>query len=606
MTGWRYSQDAGGTPRPSGGWWVAVAALLLVVEVSLPTGRARAATTIVNTATLGYDLADGRHTLLSNSTATDVTSGHSIKGVVKDENGVPVRSARVDAKSKNATRADAVTATAVTDVAGAYALAGLAAGTYDVYITADGRVPEVLPGITVGPDTPAVALETRAPAAESWPRGLYMAALPFSFATADLGAALGRVSGLKAARWVPDKAGGHYVYYGQDATFPATAPGLGYWIQVGPGEVLGVAQPGTPLDESRPYAVPLTAGWNMVGNPFCTDLEWAGVEVRANGQTVSLETAAQNNWVRPYAWTYDPAAGEYVLVDAAYPGARRTLPVWQACWVRALVDCDLLMAPTGAAAKSATAATRSAQSAPAWSLQLVTRVGELRDGFNYMGVYANAASCDGRGKLQTPPRLSPYVDLSFGDGRAAAADLATDFRPPAAGRAEWDFVVRSDLADARVEITWPDLSEVPDRYCVTLVDVDAKRRQYMRTTGSYVFNTGAGGGERHFKIEVDPTPWARLQVGNLQQVMGRAAGATVAYDVSSPAAVDIEVRTLAGQSVKVLARGARAAAGTNMITWDGTDSSGRMMANGPYLCAISAVTEEGQAVKGMRTIILKR
>jgi flagellar hook assembly protein FlgD len=88
--------------------------------------------------------------------------------------------------------------------------------------------------------------------------------------------------------------------------------------------------------------------------------------------------------------------------------------------------------------------------------------------------------------------------------------------------------------------------------------------------------------------------------------MGRAAGATVAYDVSSPAAVDIEVRTLAGQSVKVLARGARAAAGTNMITWDGTDSSGRMMANGPYLCAISAVTEEGQAVKGMRTIILKR
>jgi hypothetical protein len=31
-----------------------------------------------------------------------------------------------------------------------------------------------------------------------------------------------------------------------------------------------------------------------------------------------------------------------------------------------------------------------------------------------------------------------------------------------------------------------------------------------------------------------------------------------------------------------------------------------MMPNGPYLCSISAVTDEGQAVKGMRTVILTR
>ena len=590
-------------PGSFGRSFAKVTALALIL--GLTSGACvNAATTIVNTAVLAYDADDGRRTLESNPVATVVTRAQSITGRVKDELGMPVKSARVDAKQTSraslvatATSDTTFVASAVTDADGAYALDGLAAGTYDIYISAEGLTMGVVPGIAVGPDTPVVTLETRVPAAKSWPQGLYMLALPFGFADADPAAVFGRASGLKLARWAPGQPGG-YVYYARDSGFPPFAPGLGYWLQVGAGDVLTLQQPGTPTDESAPRIVPLHPGWNMVGNPFPATTEWASVQVRANGQTVSLDTAGRNNWVRPYGWSYNPEGREYVLVDASYRGASRALAVWQACWVRAMIACELVI-PSPGTQTGAASATRSPAPAPEWSLQLVARVGDLRDSFNYLGVAA-----DSRLSLQSPPQLSPYVDLSFSDGRAA--DLATDFKPPVAGPLAWDFVVRSDLPRAQVELTWPDLSRVPSRYRVTLIDLDAQRRQYMRTTSSYVFNTGDAGGDRHFEIEVDPTPWARLQVGNLQQVVGRASGLTITYDLSSPAVVDIEVRTLAGQLVRVLARGASASAGTNMIGWDGTDSSVRMMPNGPYLCAISAMTEEGQAVKGMRTVILTR
>lgn len=575
---------------------MAAAGLLLA---GLLAGGLAADTTISNVATLAYQTADGEHAVQSNAALTTVSSGYAIKGYVRDETGAPVAGARVDASQT--TRA---AASDVTDASGYYEITGLAAGTYDVYVTASGRPTELLDSITLTAESSVVTLDTRVPPAAPWQPGLYLCAVPFEFENPDPAAVFGSAAGLKLARWTADAAGGSYTYYGQAGSFPGLAPGVGFWLAASDATALALQQAGAPVTEAAPFAIPLSAGWNMVGNPFCGEVEWGAVQVRRGGETVSLETAAHNAWIRPYAWAYDPAAKQYVLLDAAYPGARRILPVWEACWVRALVPCQLLVAPPGSRAADPDLPTRSAPAAPAWSVQLIARAGELCDSFNYMGVEDGGAA-DSRQNLQSPPPVSPYVDLSFGNGRAAA-DLATDFKPPVAGRAVWDLMVRSDVPNAQVVLTWPDLSDVPERYRLMLVDQDGSRRQYMRTTSSYVFNTGAQGGERHFQIEVDSTPWARLQVNNIQPIAGRASGLTISYDLSSPAAVDIEVRSLAGQLVKTLARGAATSAGTNLFTWDGTDLSGRMMANGPYLCAISAVTEEGQAVKGMRTIILTR
>jgi hypothetical protein len=575
-----------------------IAAAVMLASIAVFGGALGAETIVSNTATLAFEVQGGGQLVQSNAADVTIFEGYAIRGRVLDEEGAPVQGARV-----NATQTTRAVATATTDADGDYALTGLAAGTYDLLVTASGRATELIPGVALGSGSSVATVEARMPETKSWRGGLYLLGVPFQFQNPDP-AAVFSASSFKLARWVPGSAGGGYVYYGQSSAFPGLAPGTGVWLAIGDTADLALLQPGAPASEQAPFVVPLRAGWNMVGNPFCGDIEWSAVQVRRDGQTLSLEAAAQYGWIRPYAWSYDPIAKQYVLLDAAYPGAGKVLPVWQACWVRALMPCELLIAPPGTSAPAGVIA-RSVTSSPQWKVQLIARTGELCDSFNYMGV-DGAAGATSRANLQSPPPGSPYVDLSFSGSRGAAADLATDFKPPVAGKVTWDFVVRTDVANAQVILTWPDLSDVPDRYRLMLVDQDAQRRQYMRTTSSYVFNTGAQGGERHFQIEVDSSPWARLQVSNVQQIAARASGMTISYDLSSPAAVDVEVRTLAGQLVKTLARGASAAAGTNLISWDGTDSSGRMMANGPYLCAISAVTEEGQAVKGMRTIILTR
>ncbi|UCH34975.1 MAG: carboxypeptidase regulatory-like domain-containing protein [Armatimonadota bacterium] len=581
----------------------ALLALLAVVALGVAScAVAVADTTITNVATVTYQDDSGHYVVESNAAVTTVLQGYAINGLVRDETGAPVPDARVDASMS--ARAVATTTTAED---GTYALTGLPAATYNVYVTVSGRVTQIIRGITLGGESSTATLDFRTPDATSWPAGLYMMTVPFTFGDPSPAAVFGDAN-VKLARWMPDQSGGTYLYWGRDADIPGFSPGLGFWMSAASAVQLTTTQFAAAASENAPYGVALRPGWNMVGNPFCADVQWAAAQVRCNGQTVSLETAARNNWIRPYAWVYDATARQYVLLDATYPGARRTLQVWQACWVRALTTCELLIAPPGAAAASATgAAARSAQPEPQWRVQLIARAGDLCDGFNYMGVVADAAAAaDSRCSLQSPPPMSPYVDLTFTGGRGSGAELATDFRPPVAGRAVWDFVVRSDAANAQVVLTWPDLSDVPDRYRLMLVDLDAQRRQYMRTTNSYVFNTSAQGCARRFQVEVDSTPWARLQVRNIQQIIGRASGMTISYDLSSQAVVDVEVRGLTGQLVKVLSRGATASAGTNLFTWDGTDASGRMMPNGPYLCAISAVTEEGQAVKGMRTIVLTR
>jgi hypothetical protein len=170
----------------------------------------------------------------------------------------------------------------------------------------------------------------------------------------------------------------------------------------------------------------------------------------------------------------------------------------------------------------------------------------------------------------------------------------------------WTFRVKTDLAATPVTVTWPDLSQVPSQYRVTLVDLDANRRQYMRTTTGYLFNPGAKGGDRRFQIEFDPTPWARLQVAGLRQMAQPMQGVAISFNLSADAVVTAQVRTLSGRAVRLLCANQARSAGTQLLNWDGRDASGRMMSAGPYLCEITAVTDEGQSVKGMRTIILAR
>ena len=141
-----------------------------------------------------------------------------------------------------------------------------------------------------------------------------------------------------------------------------TAPGRGFWaVFDDPGSVPA----GTLPPQDRPMTIHLYPGWNLVGEPFLSPVQWnlAGIMVRDRaGKETSLGECTYVA-TRALGWqqgkpdssmgAYYPVADASVDADAAH----EMLP-WRAYWIAALRECDLILSPPGAVEATSTPATR--------------------------------------------------------------------------------------------------------------------------------------------------------------------------------------------------------------------------------------------------------
>ena len=107
--------------------------------------------------------------------------------------------------------------------------------------------------------------------------------------------------------------------------------------------------------------VDLTRGWNQVGSIFFNWFKSADgndvmprvdvgipiseLKVSYLGETKTFADATAAGWVKDFAWRWDAAKNKYVLVHATADGAEKTIKAWSGYWVRALVDCELIIDP---------------------------------------------------------------------------------------------------------------------------------------------------------------------------------------------------------------------------------------------------------------------
>ena len=102
------------------------------------------------------------------------------------------------------------------------------------------------------------------------------------------------------------------------------------------------------------------AGWNQFGNIFFNYKKLAGLElmpkqdvgipfsqlkVKYLNQTLSISDAMTAGWIRDYAWRFDAATRQYVLVSATATGAEGVSKAWNGYWIRTFVDCELIIDP---------------------------------------------------------------------------------------------------------------------------------------------------------------------------------------------------------------------------------------------------------------------
>lgn len=129
--------------------------------------------------------------------------------------------------------------------------------------------------------------------------------------------------------------------------------GQGYWIYVkaSPGS-LDIPGPGTPIDNTHAFTVPLKQGWNMVGEPFTAAVPLSQLSVTdSTGQSTAFSAAAAfAAHLVSALFAYDPSAGQYQLLSTD----TQTFQAWDGAWVYAKQSgASLVFSPGTASTRSA-------------------------------------------------------------------------------------------------------------------------------------------------------------------------------------------------------------------------------------------------------------
>jgi len=394
-----------------------------------------------------------------------------------------------------------------------------------------------------------------------------------------------------------------------DLIFSDIEEGRGYW------RAAGSPYQGRFSSRSTDFELPLYAGtqpnanWNQIGVPFTKPVDISSLKVVQGGSELTLAEAATQGIVGNIAWKYTNPAVGYELIalpESGYANAGTSLEPGLGYWFLAYQTVTLKYpAPTsGGGAAVVPLSMCSQHSGDGWKVQLRAKAGDYADAFNYFGTAQSQRSIE---KPPVPPE-DGYLAVYFED-KVASRRLASALTRSVNGRLAmaWDFVVETNL-NRDVELSWPDLSEVPKDLNLYLEDAVTQKRVYMRTQTAYRFPAAGNGAPRRFRITGAPRQTGALLLQNLTL---RSGGERTAVSVSQASFVlsktaDVQVRILDG-SGRVMSQSQlpNSRAGINTVQVPHTNRLGHILPRGRYLCEVVATTAEGQTIKVVRAFTIR-
>lgn len=387
---------------------------------------------------------------------------------------------------------------------------------------------------------------------------------------------------------------GRYLSLNQDGNFPGISAGKAYWVK--PSQALVLNPRGRVADQTQPYAISLSAGWNMIGSVFLQDINWSAVKVRVNGQDINIADAGQ--YVRPVAWGYNKQLGAYEMVTLP----NGVLVSGRGYWVRAFSNVDLVLAPPGS---RAVVEGRDAV-ARAESLQILAQAGNHVDRDNYAPLTSAGNS---RLALQEkPPYVSEHVSVHFVTDKV---ELPADSRAAAAGASNVVvFDVETDQKNTDVSVQFPNLSAIGRKTEVTLVDLTNSTRRALGTGAGVTYNTGDNGAPRRFALIMNSASInTRLVISGLQSAGGNSRSPVLSFSYAISGAATVKAQIIggaSGQTIRTLDSGRAVPQGTNSLLWDGKDAKGVPVASGSYLLKLTATDEKGHTATGVLPVTVVR
>ncbi len=466
-------------------------------------------------------------------------------------------------------------------------------------------------------------------AAPSIDAGLHLISLPYAdLVNADPSLVFGvPYEQLQLARWVPDDARPvkYHIYPDEYATFnPPDArgsnpivshppAGLGFFVRLPTRCTLNTGGAG-PLSDMESYQIKLIygtdppRGWNLIGNPYESVVDWGTVSFEADGQRYDLREAMSEEVALTEGVLFDfvsTATGGYYQFSS--DPSEDILEYMRGYWVHVLRDATLVMynpaVTTAVVERPRPARLSNAPTKDQWTLKISAYSGQFQDPVNYIGVHPEGTQGYDIGlDLSEPPALTQGLALYMPqpDWGSRAGHYVRDLRSSLSARQEWDIEVASALSRAPVTLTWAELNRtVPQNVRLILRDLDGNRDTYMRTTSGYTFRTGDGQEIRHFRIIATVAQSGSLAVSALNTANATDGGVTVSYTLTRAATVTADIRNIAGVPIARLTPAEATGGVTQTMSWNGRNHSGARVPNGRYLVRLTASTAEGQTVQAI-------
>lgn len=427
--------------------------------------------------------------------------------------------------------------------------------------------------------------------------GVHLVSAPYDYPGVNPADLYGEpASTFKMAWWDPAR-NAYDLYPDRLSTFER---GKGYFVKFSSQRELSRSgEPADPAVRNQPYEIPLSAagdGWNLIGNPYDFETDWARITVLHGGEQLSFADAIAQNLISGSLFGYEPAVKDYFIYTSMMP--------FQGYWVRALAD-GVTIRTSNEAVGISSGGTGARSTSPMarrgieWSLQVVAQAGGFRDSDNYLGVAPQDRGLDMRYDLDEPPLarsfaeddVTVYFQASNPDGSARM--LAADFRASLGANQTWNMVVDTTLLNSEVTLSWPDLRSLPRSFTAVLEDVATGKTVAMRSTSHYAFNSGESAVPRRFRITVRNESAATNPTPQVLGVDSLARGVTVSYRLVTDADLRISVLNQAGRVVRTLIADEHRSAGVHSETWDGRDDGGRAVPAGEYRIEFRAATADG-------------
>jgi len=430
-----------------------------------------------------------------------------------------------------------------------------------------------------------------------FPAGLQLVSAPFDYSSVDPALVVGHDAGdLKMATWEGSRQ--RYRTYPQ-APADRFRLGSGYWMRLyAPADVI-VQGPNAP----DPMPIALTSGWNLVGDPFPTVVDFYSALVEdQSGVVRTIQEALSEGLIE---------GGMFAYVLGGYQNTAVFNP-WVGTWLKTNANLTLHVSQT-AGALASPAAAGPAVPAPedGWIAGLRVSVDGLVDTATHFGLARSAtAGYDVGIDMGKPPAVDfegvPYVYAAFVNGEwgGRSGNYSMDVRSADAGQSKWRLQVATSQSGSEVTLRWPDLSSADSGARPVLHDVDASKAVYMRTCSGYTYR--AGSEPRVFEIVLGSASSAPVAVTGVTAQQLRDGGGEIAFSLSKDAAVDVSIMNIAGRAVRHVCAAKAHSAGANTTSWNGLSDAGTRVPRGRYVVRVTARAEDGQQATAVGTLMVGR